>query len=126
MPKLQEKPRGRDYGRILAVLKAVDRPLCPFEFSETDLGLDFGCLSGREWVGQTESTIARRLREAARLGLVLASKRRAQSGAWLAVYSLPGTDLKPETVNANRPPSDFRQGNVPGCPESLKSNRGAI
>jgi hypothetical protein len=90
----------RDYGKILEVLKAARKPLCPFEFASVQVNPHYTDSSqvdrwwiGREWIGQTESTISRRLREAAALGLVVPSKRQAQNGAVLVQYSLPGIVL---------------------------------
>ena len=67
----------RDYSKIVDVISYAGKPLCAFEFDSI------------RTVGCTEATLARRLREAARLGLVIPSKRQAQSGAMLAQYSLP-------------------------------------
>ena len=99
------KAKGRDYGRILAVLRAVGRPLCPHEFDQI-LAIDYiDALPGlyrdhsmRQYVGCTEATLARRLRKAARLGLVVTSKRQAGNGVWLTQYSLPKTapNIAPE------------------------------
>ena len=71
------KKSGRDYGKILDVLKAAGRAMCAFEFDAIHS------------VGCTEATLARRLREAAALGLVVPSKRQAESGAYLTQYRLP-------------------------------------
>ena len=71
------KAKGRDYGRILEVLGATGRAMCPHE------------LDSFHTLGCTEATAARRLREAAAIGLVVPSKRQAKSGAMLVQYSLP-------------------------------------
>ena len=90
------KAKGRDYGRILQALQAANKPLCAFEFEGFNINphyLDSSrpdyWIQARAYIGCTEATLARRLREAYRLGLVVASRRQAQSGAWLTAYSLP-------------------------------------
>ena len=78
----------RDYSKIVGVLKYARRPLCAFEFqNEIFTGPERTTMPARVYVGCTEATLARRLREAVALGLVISSKRQAQSGAWLAQYS---------------------------------------
>ena len=68
---------ARDYSRILEVLKMRNAAACAFEF---DAIHSCGC---------TEATLARRLREAAALGLVVPSKRHARNGTMMVQYTLP-------------------------------------
>lgn len=73
--------KGRNYDRIIEVLARSGRALCPHE------------LDAFNTLGCTEATAARRCREAAALGLVVPSKRKAQNGAMLTQYSLPVVEV---------------------------------
>ena len=91
----QAEPSRKTYRRILDVLRMAARPLSAFEFSEMpteDGGMVYR--NAREYVGQTEATIARRLREMARLSYVVTSKRPSDRGVMLAQYSLPQQNLE--------------------------------
>ena len=90
----QTEPSRETYRRILDVLRKVGRPMAAFEFAETT-SIEFSkSQNARQYVGQTEATIARRLREMARLGYVVTSKRPSNRGVMLAQYSLPQQNME--------------------------------
>ena len=77
---------SRDYSRIIEVLESARRPLSAFEFRETVMDMS---TDGLHHVGCQEPTLARRMREAAALGILVCEQVKAQNGRWYSRYSLP-------------------------------------
>lgn len=66
------------YDKIEDVLKQAARPLAAHEFDEFEV-CDYPPTTGREYVGQSESAIARRLREMREIGRVTSQKREGKT-----------------------------------------------
>ena len=69
------------YEKIEIVLKSVSRPLAPHEFNDVyvqDLEQMLNP-TGRQFVGCSEATLGRRLREMRELGIVTAKRREGKA-----------------------------------------------
>lgn len=66
------------YDRIAFVLQKVGRPVAPHEFSRIEIVAGTG-MDARSYIGYSEATIGRRMREMRRLG-ILTSKTREGKG----------------------------------------------
>lgn len=82
------------YDKIEDVLKEAGRPIAAHEFDSVEI-CDFPYMSGRQYVGQSESAIARRLREMREVGRVTAQRR---EGTAFVEYSLAVKVKYPEPV----------------------------
>lgn len=86
--------QGQTYTRIEDVLKIAKNPLAVHEFDNVRIEIPMEdssdsrieVMSGKQWVGVTESTLGRRLREM--VGLKRVTKQRREGNAGFVEYSL--------------------------------------
>lgn len=93
------------YDRIEDVMRAANRPLAVHEFEDVPMTIDEGELDGRNYIGYSEQTLARRLREMNGLGRVSSKTREGKNFkeyALVAKVAAPAdtTLFPPETVAA--------------------------
>jgi hypothetical protein len=99
----------QNYERIESVLKKAGRPIAPHEFVSVIMDESNG-ESGRFFVGMTEATLGRRLREMRGLGIVTGKRRTGESFIEYGLVPkkhipVPG-DGQPKTPNPHAMPAD--------------------
>lgn len=89
------------YGRIEDVLREWGHPAAAHEFSEIEMDVDANRfpMSGRIYVGCTEATIGRRMREMTAMGRLTAKTR---EGKTFKEYSLPVRKLVQAEFSLNQ------------------------
>ncbi len=67
------------YARIEEVMKKAGKPLTEFEFGNVSIENGGDLMSGQQYIGASQSTLGRRLRELRQMGRVTSKRRKGKA-----------------------------------------------